>query len=261
MSTEPATVTAEIPEPFGAHVEELLSRAAAERLAQRLRDGDGTLWGAPQTPEVANRLGWLTIAERMLAQLDELESFCAEVRESDVEHVLLLGMGGSSLAPEVLRRAFAVESGWPTLHVLDSTDAAAIRATEQAIDPARTLFIVSSKSGGTIEPLSLFAHFFALHGDGASFLAITDMGSGLERLAREHGFRRVFNGDPDIGGRYSALSPFGIVPAALAGVDVRALLQEAGAAWQGALEIDGDGDGDGDRGEAAHDTGAPESGR
>ncbi len=140
-------------------------------------------------------------------------------------------MGGSSLAPEVLRRSFGHVAGRPRLHVLDSTDAAAIRAVQEAIEPQRTLFVVSSKSGGTIEPLSLLAHFSTLVGDGAHFVAITDPGSGLAELASERGFREVFLGDPDIGGRYSALSPFGIVPAALMGVDVRSLLEGAAAAW------------------------------
>ena len=116
--------------------------------------------------------------------------------------------------------------------MLDSTNAAAILAVQEAVDLDRTLFIVSSKSGGTIEPLSLFAHFFSLVPEGRSFVAITDPGSGLATLAQEHEFRKTFLGDPNIGGRYSALSPFGIVPAALMGVDVRALLSGAGAAWE-----------------------------
>ena len=237
MSDAPSNIAASIPVAMRAGVHERLEQAAAARVAERLHDGDGTLWGAPQTPEVANRLGWLTIAERMHAQLEELEAFSEEVRAAGFEHVLLLGMGGSSLAPEVLRRAFGAQPGRPTLHVLDSTDAATILAAQHAVDLQRTLFVVSSKSGGTIEPLSLFAHFFALHSDGSSFVAITDPGSGLEQLAAEHRFRRVFAGDPDIGGRYSALSPFGIVPAALSGIDVRALLEGAHHAWHGALEI------------------------
>src|SRR5205807_9747816 len=181
---------------------------------------------------IANRLGWLTIAQRMLAQASELEGFAAEVRKEGVRDVVLLGMGGSSLAPEVLRRCFPPRPGYPTLHVLDSTDAATVRAVGEQIDLQRTLFLVSSKSGGTIEPLSLFAHFFSLRGDGAAFAAITDPGTGLEQLAQERGFRRVFAGDPEIGGRYSALSAFGMVPAALIGIDVSSLLRGAEAAWQ-----------------------------
>jgi hypothetical protein len=145
--------------------------------------------------------------------------------------LVLLGMGGSSLAPEVLRRSFRHRPDRPALHVLDSTDAGAIRAVQAAIDPQSTLFIVSSKSGGTIEPRSLFAYFWSLVGDGHNFIAITDPGTSLEELAREHGFRRVFHGDPSIGGRYSALSPFGVVPAVLMGVDVQPLLAGASEAW------------------------------
>src|SRR4029077_7101275 len=176
--------------------------------------------------------GWLTIAERMTGEIDELEAFAAQGRDEGVRDVVLLGMGGSSLAPEVLRRAFAPREGHPRLHVLDSTDAATILRVGSAVDLERTLFIVSSKSGGTVEPLSLFAHFFSLVGRGESFIAITDPGTVLEELARERGFRRTFHGDPDIGGRYSALSPFGIVPAALIGLDTRALLDGAGEAWE-----------------------------
>lgn len=235
MSDPNLTVTARVPASLTALLNERVALAAEQRVEQRLRDGDATLWAPPGTPEVANRLGWLTIAERMLAELADVEAFAADVREQGFQDVVLLGMGGSSLAPEVLRRSFGQRAGEPRLHVLDSTDAVDIRAVQAAIDPQHTLFIVSSKSGGTIEPLSLFAHFWSLVPDGAHFVAITDPGSGLERLAREHGFRRIFAGDPNIGGRYSALSAFGIVPAALMGVDVRALLSGASGAWETAI--------------------------
>jgi glucose-6-phosphate isomerase len=232
VSEQTLTVEARIPASLSAPIDARLALAGEALLAERLHQGDPTLWGPEGTPEVANRLGWLTIAERMIADLDAVETFAEEVREEGVDDVVLLGMGGSSLAPEVLRRAFGHRQGSPRLHVLDSTDAATIRAVGDAIEPERTLFVVSSKSGGTIEPLSLFAHFWSLIEDGRHFAAITDPGSGLEQLAREHHFRHVFSGDPDIGGRYSALSAFGIVPAALIGVDVRALLTGADAAWQ-----------------------------
>ena len=200
-------------------------------VASRLRSGDSLLWGPEGTPEIANRLGWLTIAERMLEALGPLELFAAEVHDQEVSDVVLLGMGGSSLAPEVLRRSFGHRDGGPTLHVLDSTDAARILAVEGAVDLQSTLFVVSSKSGGTIEPLSLFAHFFSLVDHGNRFVAITDPGSGLEALAEKHAFLRTFAGDPNIGGRYSALSAFGVVPAALMGIGVRSLLEGAHAAW------------------------------
>jgi glucose-6-phosphate isomerase len=230
------SVAAQIPLSLRAPVAAKLSLALESRVRERMRAADPTLWGAPGTPEVANRLGWLTIAERMLAELDAIRAFVAEVAADGYADAVLLGMGGSSLAPEVLRRTFAQGVGHPRLHVLDSTDADAVRAVEARIDPARTLFIVSSKSGGTIEPLSLFAHFFSLAGDGSNFVAITDPGSGLEKLAGERGFLRTFHGDPDIGGRYSALSAFGIVPAALMGVDVESLLRGASSAWDTAID-------------------------
>jgi glucose-6-phosphate isomerase len=235
VSDAALTVEAQIPAPLRPPVAEMLARAGDAHVAERVRPNeeraaDPTLWAPAGTPEVANRLGWLTIAERMLAQLDELQTFADGVRDDGIRDVVLLGMGGSSLAPEVLRRSFGSQPGRPTLHVLDSTDAATVLAVQEQIDPRQTLFLVSSKSGGTIEPLSLFAHFFSLIEDGKNFAAITDPGSGLEKLAHEHGFRHVFAGDPDIGGRYSALSAFGIVPAALIGVDVRGLLEGAAGA-------------------------------
>jgi transaldolase/glucose-6-phosphate isomerase len=234
------TVEARIPASLRTPIGEQLERARGERVAERLRRADATLWAPEGTPEIANRLGWLTIAERMLDELGQIELFAAQARDEALRDVVLLGMGGSSLAPEVLRRAFAGASDGPRLHVLDSTDAATIRAVEQAIDLSqvglgRTLFVVSSKSGGTIEPLSLFAHFFSLFPDGKEFIAITDPSTGLEALASEHGFRRVFAGDPDIGGRYSALSAFGVVPAALAGIDAHSLLAGAAGAWETAV--------------------------
>jgi transaldolase / glucose-6-phosphate isomerase len=231
-------IEAQIPAVLRATIEERAGAAGSEHVGTRLREGDSTLWGPEGTPELANRLGWLTIAERMLAQLEEIEGFVAEVLREGFTDVVLLGMGGSSLAPEVLRRSFGHSAEHPTLHVLDSTDAATIASIQQAVDLQRTLFVVSSKSGGTIEPLSLFAHFHSLVPEGASFIAITDPGSGLAKLAEEKGFRHTFLGDPDIGGRYSALSPFGIVPAALMGADVRRLLEGAAAAWD--TELRGD---------------------
>jgi glucose-6-phosphate isomerase len=239
VSDPTLTVEARIPDALKPVVADKLARAREEDVAGRLAGADATLWGGlrspPAPPEIANRLGWLTIAERMLGEVDDLTAFADAVAADGVRNVVLLGMGGSSLAPEVIRRCFGRPSGRPILHVLDSTDAATVRALERAIDPERaggTLFIVSSKSGGTIEPLSMFAHFFSVVGNGSNFAAITDPGSGLEKLAAEHGFRKVFAGDPNIGGRYSALSAFGLVPAALIGVDIGALLAGAGAAWQ-----------------------------
>jgi transaldolase/glucose-6-phosphate isomerase len=252
VSEPTPTVQARIPALLRAAVDERLAAAAQEQVAERLRAGDATLWAPAGTPEVANRLGWLTIAERELARLGPLELFAAEARDDGLEDIVLLGMGGSSLAPEVLRRAHEKiepppshkSPPSPRLHVLDSTDAARIRTIEsavrgEAVGQRNTLFIVSSKSGGTIEPLSLFAHFFSSYDNGNDFIAITDPGSGLEALAHEHGFLKTFAGDPNIGGRYSALSAFGLVPAALMGIGVRALLESAAGAWRTPLEDEG----------------------
>jgi transaldolase / glucose-6-phosphate isomerase len=238
VSDPTLTVEVRLPDALKPAVADKLARAAEEDVAGKLARGDAALWGPSSTPELADRLGWLTIAERMLGQADELTAFADGAAASGLRDVVLLGMGGSSLAPEVLRRCFGHRPDRPRLHVLDSTDAATVRAVEQTIDPQRTFFLVSSKSGGTIEPLSLFAHFWSVVGQGSNFAAITDPGSGLEQLAGEHGFRKVFAGDPNIGGRYSALSAFGIVPAALTGVDIAALLAGAGAAWQTGISGD-----------------------
>jgi glucose-6-phosphate isomerase len=237
-------IEARIPTELRAPVAQMLGRASQERVSERVRpdaegSADPTLWAQAGTPEVADRLGWLTIAERMLASADELQAFADRVRDDGIRDVVLLGMGGSSLAPEVLRRSFRSAADRPRLHVLDSTDAATVRAVGEAVEPSSTLFLVSSKSGGTIEPLSLFAHFWSVAQHGANFAAITDPGSGLEALAKDHGFRGVFAGDPDIGGRYSVLSAFGIVPAALIGVDFRGLLRGAAGAWETVVDPGG----------------------
>ena len=245
VSERALTVEAHIPDALSGQVQERLALAREAKVGERVRAGDATLWAPEGTPEVADRLGWLTITERMLAGLGALELFAAQVHDDEIEDIVLLGMGGSSLAPEVLRRSFAGTVSEPPpsprMHVLDSTDAARIRAVEAALDLRRTLFIVSSKSGGTIEPLSLFAYFFSLVDHGSSFVAITDPGSGLEELASRHAFRRTFAGDPNIGGRYSALSAFGVVPGALMAIRVRLLLEGAPQAWETPLD-DGSGE-------------------
>ena len=199
---------------------------------RRMWDGDHTVW-KPDPTEISNRLGWLTIPREMTQKLAELNDFAPDVAGS-FDHVVLLGMGGSSLGPEALSRSLGHAPGYPKLIVLDSTVPASVRRTEESIDPARTLFIVSSKSGGTIETLSLYAYFRELVskrlGDakaGSSFVAVTDPGTSLERLGNDRGFRKVFLNPPDIGGRYSVLSNFGMVPAALAGMDVEKLLESA----------------------------------
>jgi transaldolase/glucose-6-phosphate isomerase len=182
---------------------------------------DPTVWtGADE----AKWLGWLDEPRRMRERVAELAAFADEVGGDGLDTVVLLGMGGSSLAPEVLRRTFGVAS----LHVLDTTHPRAIRALEAELDLERTLFVVSSKSGTTLETRSHADYFWHRAGkEGSRFVAITDPGSALEELAKQRRFRRCFAGEPTIGGRYSALSPFGIVPAALMGIDVDRLLAGA----------------------------------
>jgi transaldolase / glucose-6-phosphate isomerase len=190
-------------------------------LIDRIWERDPTVWtGADE----ASWLGWLDEPRQMRERVEELGSFADEVAEDGLDAIVLLGMGGSSLAPEVLRRTFRSES----LHVLDTTHPEAIRALEASLDLERTLFVSSSKSGSTLETRSHTDYFWEKAGkDGGRFVAITDPGSELERLARERGFRRVVPGEPTIGGRYSALSPFGVVPAALMGVQIDRLLDNA----------------------------------
>lgn len=212
-----------------AHVSDLEKRDVVRRIWQK----DHTVW-KPEPTEITNRLGWLTVADIMSDNVQTLQAFANEVRDAGFRHVVLLGMGGSSLGPEVLRQTFGSASGFPELIVLDSTVPAGVSRVAESIDPARTLFIVSSKSGSTIEPLCFYAYFRSLvekaSGNltaGQNFVAITDSGNSLESLALDQGFRRVFLNPPDVGGRYSVLSYFGLVPAALIGVDVAALLDRA----------------------------------
>jgi len=225
-------IDADLPAELEQPVADRVALAAEQDVVARIWKRDGTLWAPEGTPEVTDRLAWLTIADELLGEAGELDAFRDECREAGYTDAVLLGMGGSSLAPEVFRRSTGERERALRLHVLDSTDPDQVVAVEQEIDPEHTLFIVSTKSGGTIETLSLFKHFHALQSDGAHFIAVTDPGSSLEELASEHGFRRTFLNEPDIGGRYSALSYFGLVPAALAGVDVRPVLEGAITAAQ-----------------------------
>ena len=229
-------VEASLPADLEAAVAERVRQATEEDVARRVLELDATLWGPPGTPELADRLGWVTVAERLAPEAAALRAFREEVQAEGFTDVLLLGMGGSSLAPEVFRQSYG-HAGGLTLHVLDTTEPLTVRAFAERLDPARTLVLVSTKSGGTIETLSLFRHFWARFGeDGSRFVAVTDPGSGLADLAESHGFRRTFLNDPEIGGRYSALSYFGLVPAALAGVDVSRHLSgpaDGSALWLG----------------------------
>jgi transaldolase / glucose-6-phosphate isomerase len=193
-----------------------VSSLEAIELVDRVWARDPTVWTGS---DEGHWLGWLDEPARMLERVEELNGL-----ESDFDDVVLLGMGGSSLAPEVIRRTFAVEK----LHVLDTTHPTAIRRLEDRLDLARTLFVAASKSGTTLETRSQLDYFLE-RGGGASFAAITDPGTELEQLARERGFTWVVHGEPTIGGRYSALSPFGIVPAVLVDLDVQAILERADA--------------------------------
>jgi transaldolase/glucose-6-phosphate isomerase len=227
----PETIDSSLPDELEPLIAELVQRAEKERVARRIWAKDDTLWGPAGQAEVADRLGWLNAHDTYGEQIDELEAFAREAAEAGYTDTVLLGMGGSSLAPEVLRRSFgSVQHGRLRLHVLDSTDPGAVLAQERAVDLEHTLFLVSTKSGGTIETISLFEHFWSLRPHGEQYVAITDPGSSLQALAEERGFRRTFCNDPDVGGRYSALTYFGLVPAALMGVDLDALLEGAGVA-------------------------------
>ncbi|WP_354698368.1 hypothetical protein DSM112329_04042 [Paraconexibacter sp. AEG42_29] len=238
MTLAPESIQAQLPAAVETAVEARLLAAAEQDILARIWAKDPTVFGEPGTPDVANRLGWLDIAARLTPEAGELVAFGEEVRDAGIKDVVVLGMGGSSLAPEVLRRSLGSGDGFPTLHVLDSTDAQAILDVEAKTDPGTSLYVVATKSGGTIETLSAFKHFHALQPDGAHFVAITDPGSALVDLAEEHGFRRTFLNDENIGGRYSALSYFGLVPAALIGADVRALLTGAEIAAAGCRPLD-----------------------
>jgi glucose-6-phosphate isomerase/transaldolase len=228
VTGRPAAIDADLPAALEAAIAGSFRRALDDDVAHRIWQRDGTLWAPEGTPEVTDRLGWLDVHEKMLEQADALEHLAEEVRADGITDVVLCGMGGSSLAPEVFRRS------WPdqtlTLHVLDSTHPDQVAAVADALDLDKTLFVVSSKSGGTIETMSQFKLFHARQADGRHYVAVTDPGTSLAKLGAEHGFRRVFENDPDIGGRYSALSYFGLVPAALIGVDVRAVLESAAVA-------------------------------
>ncbi len=208
---------------------------AATRVVEGIWKRDPTVWGGTGgTPELRDRLGWLDIAQRFLETHDDLTDFADSVR-ADCEKVVLCGMGGSSLAPEVFWRTFQGRPDYPTFVMLDSTTPDAVR---QAVHPdEKALFIISSKSGSTIETTSFLNYFWQFTGqDPSRFVAITDKGSSLHDLATARKFRRIFDGDPEIGGRFSALSPFGMVPAALIGVDLEAIVAGAQSAMEDCRE-------------------------
>ena len=216
--------------PHAALVNDALTELAADNVMARIWDRDHTVWRDDPT-EISDRLGWLTVPRDMMERAGDLRAFGEEAQREGVRDVVLLGMGGSSLGPEALRQCIGSAPDWPRLTVLDSTVPERVATVTRGVDLRRTLFVVSSKSGGTIEPNSFYKHFRALVDDavgaadaGSHFVAITDPGTSLAALAERDGFRRLFLNPPDIGGRYSVGSYFGLVPAALAGIDVHKLL-------------------------------------
>ncbi|HWP37679.1 MAG TPA: hypothetical protein VNL18_09040 [Gemmatimonadales bacterium] len=230
-----------------ARVSARLAALQRERVVQRIWAKDPSVWGGDaNTPELADRLGWLELPERSARDVASFEQFARDVAR-EFRHVVLCGMGGSSLAPDVLARAFGPRKDWPSFAMLDSTHPDAVSGIDGACEAACTLCVIASKSGSTIETASFFRHYWdVLGGRGSQFIAITDPGSPLATLAAARGFRRTFESPPDVGGRYSALSPFGLVPGALAGADVRAVL-ERGATMAASCRIPDAGDNPGAR--------------
>lgn len=225
-------------EKYQSNIDTALRDLRENDILARIWSHDHTVW-KPEPTEITNRLGWLHSPEVMSKAIPEINAFVDEIRAEGFTHALLLGMGGSSLAPEVFRFTFGVQAGYLDLAVLDSTDPGAVLAHANRLDPASTLFIVSTKSGGTVETFSFFKYFYNWTSEkigetkaGKHFVAITDPGSGLADTAKKYNFRKTFINDPNIGGRYSALSYFGLVPAALIGMDLKLLLGRASAMAQ-----------------------------
>jgi transaldolase/glucose-6-phosphate isomerase len=217
-----------------------LGKLADDDVVARIWDRDHTVW-REQPDEIADRLGWLDAPRRARAEVGDLRSFAREAGSDGLTHAVVLGMGGSSLAPEVFARVFGSAPGMFEVSVLDTTHPDAIAAFEASQPMDRTLFVVSSKSGTTIETRSHMAYFWDRVGDGSHFVAVTDPGTPLDAAATELGFRRVFSAPPDVGGRYSALTTFGLLPAALLGVDLDALLDEAEGAQEACRTAPADG--------------------
>lgn len=218
---------------YQVEIEKAFAKIKSEDIVARIWKKDHTVWSQDPT-EISNRFGWLDSPEVMAKNISEINSFVEEVRAAGFKNALLLGMGGSSLAPEVFRLTFGVKESFLNLAVLDSTDPGSVLKLRERFNPEETLYIVSTKSGGTVETLSFFKYFYNYTGEkvgfdkaGDHFVAITDPGSGLEALAKERKFRKIFLNDPNIGGRFSALSYFGLAPAALVGVDLSKLVKNA----------------------------------
>jgi glucose-6-phosphate isomerase len=220
--------------PLTDRVNSAMEAAVVDEVARRIWSKDSSLWKSDENNAkvIKNSLGWLTVADEMLGVADELVEFAETIRARGFQHVMVCGMGGSSLCPEVLARTFGRQEGFPELLVLDSTDPDVIAAFAQRIDIERCLFIIASKSGSTTEPNVFYKFWYdqlsrRSENPGDNFIAISDPGSPLVDTAAELKFRRTFLNQSDIGGRYSALSYFGMVPAALMGLDVRRFLDRA----------------------------------
>lgn len=218
---------------FKAVADEAVYRIEQDNIIKRIWAHDHTVW-KDSPDEITNRLGWLYCPENMAGCIDELDDFVEGLCSDGIQHVLLLGMGGSSMAPELFARVFGSKEGYPELRVLDSTDPGALLQYAQELNPKVTVYIVATKSGGTVETFSFMKYFYnqALRAlgeqdAGKHFVAITDPESGLEVIARDLGFRKIFLNDPEIGGRYAVLSYFGLVAAAVIGMDVKLLLDRA----------------------------------
>ena len=240
VTGRPKTIKSAIPDELEPPVIERVQTAERENVAKRIWAHDESLWGGPGVPEIGNRLGWLTISEKMLEHAAELREFAEAARADGLEHAVLLGMGGSSLGPEVIRRSYGDVPDGMRLHVLDSTDPGAVRDIEQAVDLDKTLFIVSSKSGGTIETLSHMRYFLRAHGRRRLALLRGDRPGQPARWGwpASGASGACSRTTPDIGGRYSVLSYFGLVPAACAGVNVEAMLHRAQVAEQNCQQFD-----------------------
>jgi glucose-6-phosphate isomerase len=221
-------------------VDQTIRDLSDQKILARIWARDHTVW-KPEKTEISNRLGWLDIAERMLPRVKEIQDVVTSIQKAGLTNALLLGMGGSSLAPEVFAKTFGVKPGFLELAVLDSTDPGAVLRFVRELNAQKTLYIVSTKSGGTVETFSFMRYFFNLLADetgleetGSHFIAITDPGSKLAEIAQQFHFRHVFLNDANIGGRCAALSHFGLVPAALLGIDIERLLKNALHAMQAA---------------------------
>ncbi len=244
MSGRPSQIDASLPSDFEEAETDRVRHAVSAHVAQRIWKHDPSLWGGPGIPEIEDRLGWLNVSDTMLENLDELTGLRDEVLSDGYSDAVLLGMGGSSLGPEVIKRSFGKQPNGLTLQVLDSTHPDAIAAVEANIELDKTIFIVSSKSGGTIETLSHYRYFKA-KAKPEQFVVVTDPGSPLAATAQADGLRKVFLNPPDIGGRYSVLSYFGLVPAVLAGVPIQELLHTAQAGEQTCSHLTGSQDNSG----------------